>query len=163
MTPSPKPRTKDQPLHAPVAVSTALALVLLASCIGQGTIATGGGPPVSPSATITFCDDGAEGCVAANSFRVGVLRDLVINVAWQNLAAGNHVQSLDILLPGGALYQSNQTGIFIAGPVSGSTITTRILPVGGTWISQRHLTGGWTVNASLDGQPMASQTVQFDP
>jgi hypothetical protein len=146
-----------------LAAGAAFALILLASCQGQTMSATGGGPPPNPSATISFCDDGVEGCAAADSFSVAVLRDLVVKISWENLPPGNHVQTMEIMLPGGGLYQSNQTGLFIADAMPGSTTTTRILPVGGTWISQRQLTGEWSVSASLDGQPVASQKVQFNP
>jgi hypothetical protein len=145
------------------AACAAVALLLLSSCGGQTMAPIVGGPPLSPSATISFCDDGVEGCVAASTFSVAVVRDLVIKVSWQNVPPGNHVQGMEIMLPGGGLYQSNQTGIFIADAAPGSATTTRILPVGGTWISQRQLTGEWSVNASLDGQPRASQMVQFNP
>ena len=156
-------RKGNRATNALLTAFAAFVPILLSACQGQTMAPIGGGPRPSPSATISFCDDGVEGCVVADTFSLAVLRDMVIKVSWQNLPPGNHVQSMDILLPGGGLYQSNQTGLFIADGMPGSTTTTRILPVGGTWISQRQLTGEWSVSASLDGQPVASQTVQFNP
>ena len=45
----------------------------------------------------------------------------------------------------------------------GSATTMQALPVTGTWITQRRLTGTWSVALELDGQPVGTQTVLFTP
>ena len=137
--------------------------VALSACQGA-TSANGGGPPPAPTdATISFCDDGAESCTPATSFSVKSMRDLVVSVNWENLSTGAHTQLLEISMPGGGLYQAGQTS-FLVGDASQSTMTTtRTLPVAGTWISQRRITGEWSVRVSLDGNAISSQTVQLNP
>ena len=151
----------------PLAISAVLAIVLLvallAGCGGAMTSGNGGGPPpVVPSAMISFCDDGISGCPAATTFQVGSTRDVMIKVSWEGLDEGSHVQTLEILMPGGGLYQSTQAALF-AGAAPGTFQTTRVLPVAGTWIQQRNITGEWIVRASLDGQVINSQAVQINP
>ncbi|MGB0034720.1 MAG: hypothetical protein WBP79_04510 [Candidatus Acidiferrales bacterium] len=129
----------------------------------QSMNSSGGGPPLPASAAISLCDDGTPNCPPAASFSVAALRDLIIHVTWENVPAGNHVQTLEILSPGGDPYQSTQTGFLISDATGGSFSSSRVLPVVGTWIPQRHLTGQWSVRASLDGQPIATQPVEFTP
>jgi hypothetical protein len=150
-----------------LAISRILALAMLSGilsgCGGTMTSANGGPPPVVPSAMIAFCDDGVSGCPAASTFNVGSTRDVLINVSWEGLSQGSHVQTLEILLPGGGLYQSTQAAVFTDAPVSGTFQTTRVLPVAGTWIQQRNITGDWMIRVSLDGQVVNSQMVQINP
>jgi hypothetical protein len=151
--------------------STAL-LGCAALCLAAGfsacqtgmTSGNGGNPPPPVTgATVSFCDDGDGACTAATSFSVASLRDLVISVNWENLSAGNHTQMLEVLQPGGGLYQASQSS-FLAGGASQSSLTmTRMVPVAGTWISQRRMTGEWSVRVSLDGKAVTSQTVQINP
>jgi hypothetical protein len=142
----------------------AAALVIgLSACQGS-TSANGGGPPPAPTdATISFCDDGAESCMPATSFNVSSLRDLIVSVNWENLSAGTHTQLLEISMPGGGLYLAGQTSFLVADASHSSLTTTRTLPVAGTWISQRRMTGEWSVRVSLDGNAITSQTVQLNP
>lgn len=147
-----------------IAAGIAVAIITFPACQTGSTSANGGGPPPAiPSATISFCDDGVPNCPASLSFSVESLRDMMINVSWENLPPGNHIQMLEIMLPGGGLYQSTQTGLFVEGSLPGAASTTRLLPIAGTWITQRQLTGEWTVRAWLDGQAVASQMVQLNP
>ena len=88
---------------------------------------------------------------------------LVIKVAWENLPAGSHMQTLEILLPSGGPYQVTQTGLDGGGATLNSTTTTRILPVAGTSIPQRQIVGNWMIRVSLDGQLVASQMVALNP
>jgi hypothetical protein len=151
--------------------STAL-LGCAALCLAAGfsacqtgmTSGNGGNPPPPVTgATVSFCDNGDGACTAATSFSVASLRDLVISVNWENLSAGNHTQMLEVLQPGGGLYQASQSS-FLAGGASQSSLTmTRSVPVAGTWISQRRMTGEWSVRVSLDGKTITSQTVQLNP
>jgi hypothetical protein len=139
----------------------------ISGCAMQSSSANGGGPPPAPmvpAAQIVLCDDLSSSCTAATSFSFSTLRDLNIQVQWTNVPAGNHVQQLDILLPNqGGLYQTTQTAFLISGSSPGSITTSRMFPVGGTWISQRQMSGSWSVQVSLDGQVMASQAVEFNP
>jgi hypothetical protein len=148
-------------------ISQALALVVLCGglfgCGGAMTSANGGPPPVVPSAMITLCDDGVSGCPAATTFNVGSTRDVLIKVTWEGLSQGSHVQTLEIMMPGGGLYQSTQAAVFTDAPVSGTFQTTRVLPVAGTWIQQRNISGEWMIRVSLDDQVVNSQMVQINP
>jgi hypothetical protein len=123
----------------------------------------GNPPPPVTGATVSFCDNGDGACTAATSFSVASLRDLVINVNWENLSAGNHTQMLEVLQPGGGLYQASQSSFLAGGASQGSLTMTRTVPVAGTWISQRRMTGEWSVRVSLDGKTITSQTVQLNP
>ena len=123
----------------------------------------GNPPPPVTGATVSFCDDGDGACTAATSFSVASLRDLVISVNWENLSAGNHTQMLEVLQPGGGLYQASQSSFLVGGASQSSLTMTRTVPVAGTWISQRRMTGEWSVRVSLDGKAITSQTVQINP
>lgn len=143
----------------------AVCLVIFASgCQMQQGESTGPVvPPPAVSATISFCNDGAENCDPATAFSVASLRDLVITVNFGNVPAGNHVQQLEILLPGGAPYRVTQGGLLIVGTAPAAYSFTRALPVVGTPISLRHMTGAWSVRASMDGHVIASQPVDLNP
>ena len=123
----------------------------------------GGGNPPPTDATISFCDDGEGACTPATSFSVGSLRDLVISVNWENLSAGNHTQMLEVLQPSGGLYQASQSSFLVSDASQSSLTMTRSVPVAGAWISQRRMTGEWSVRVSLDGKTITSQTVQITP
>jgi hypothetical protein len=123
----------------------------------------GGGNPPPTDATVSFCDDGVGACTPATSFSVASLRDLVISVNWENLSAGNHTQMLEVLQPGGGLYQASQSSFLVSDASKSSLTMTRTLPVAGAWISQRRITGEWSVRVSLDGKAITSQTVQLNP
>jgi hypothetical protein len=120
-------------------------------------------PPTSPSAALTFCESGFASCSPTSSFSVSALRDVRINVAWENVPAGNHIQKLEVLVPTGGLYQQTTTAFAAPDNSSQPLVAVQSLPVAGTWIQQRQITGEWTVRVSLDGQVIASQTVQLTP
>lgn len=146
------------------AAGALLMIVFACGCQMQSSGNRGPVPPTAPvSATITFCNDGMENCEPATVFSVAGLRDLVINVAFENVPPGNHVQQLEILLPGGGPYRVTQRGLLISGDVAGAYSLTRNLAVVGTPISLRHMTGMWSVRASLDGQVIATQPVELNP
>ena len=135
----------------------------VAGCQVGTTSSNGGGPPPVPDATVSFCDPGDGACAAATSFSVAAMRDLVVNVNWENLPAGHHTQLLEILQPGGGLYQASQTSFLVADSSQSAMTVTRTLPVAGSWISQRQITGEWSVRVSLDGSAITSQAVQLNP
>lgn len=144
-----------------------IAILLLAigsaGCTGSSSANGGIPPPPVPNALITFCDDGDPACTPATSFSVASARDVVIKTSWDNLPVGNHVQTLEIMIPGGGLYQSTQTAFLTDSSSSAAFATSRILPVAGTWIQQRQITGTWVVRVSLDDQVVASQMVALNP
>ena len=144
-------------------VAVLLVTVALAGCMGSSSANGGGPPPPVPSAAFTFCDDGDPACTPASSFSVTSVRDLVIKISWDNLPPGNHVQTLEIVMPGGGLYQSTQTAFLTDSTSSGLLASTRLLPVAGTWIQQRQMTGDWLVRVSLDDQVVASEMVALNP
>ncbi len=119
--------------------------------------------PIPPSAAFTFCQSGFSDCSPASSFSVSMVGDVRINVAWENVPAGNHVQKLEILVPSGGLYQQTSIAFAISGGSTQPFVAMRSLPVAGTWIQQRKITGEWTVRVSLDGQLITSQTLQLTP
>jgi len=135
------------------------------SACQTGTTSGNGGTPPPPvtDATISFCDDGPGSCTPATSFSVASLRDLVISVNWENLSAGNHTQMLEIMQPDGGLYQATTSSFLVGNASQSSLTTTRSLPVAGAWISQRRITGEWSVRVSLDGNAITSQPVQLNP
>ena len=142
--------------------------LLSAGCSGQmaasnGSSPPGGGPAPSPAASVTLCDNQTPGCPPASTFTLSTLRGIDISVAWSNLRAGAHTQKLSLRLPNGDLYQSLESGFLISDFSAGSTTTIRTLPVAGTFITQRQLIGDWTLEVSLDEQPLASLVVHFDP
>ena len=122
-------------------------------------------PPVVPaSASLTVCDAATPNCSGASNFSIATVRDIAIAVAWQNVPSGTHSQTLEILQPGGGLYQTLDSAFVIPDEVpSGSQTVVQNFPVAGTWITKRSLTGAWIVRVSLDGQPVATQTVQLNP
>ena len=130
----------------------------------QMTSADRGTPAaVPPTATFTFCDKEATGCSGETSFSTAATRDLEVKVSWQNVPAGNHVQTLEILLPGGNLYQQTQMAFGVPQGSTEPLVAIQILPVAGTWIQQRKMMGEWTARVSLDGQVIATQRVELTP
>jgi len=128
------------------------------------TSADGGTPPpAAPSATFSFCDKEAPSCDNDTSFSATATRDLEVKLSWQNVPAGSHVQPLEILLPGGNLYQQTQMTFGVQQGFDQPMVAIQTLPVAGTWIQQRHLLGQWTARVSLDGQLIATQTVELTP
>ena len=95
----------------------------------QMSSADGGAPPASPMATFVFCDHQASNCENAATFSMAATRDLEIEVSWQNVAAGNHVQTLEILAPGGNLYQQTQTAFEAPAISTGPLVSIQTLPV----------------------------------
>jgi len=129
----------------------------------QMTSADGGTHPPPATATFSFCDKEAPSCDNETSFSATSTRDLEVKVSWQNVPVGNHVQTLEILLPGGNLYQQTRMAFGVEQGSSEPLVAIQTLPVSGTWIQQRHLMGEWTARVSLDGQVIATQTVELTP
>ena len=140
-------------------------LTFLAACGGNTNVGGGngggGGSTMPVAATVTFCDSPASTCVPAASFSVSSLRDLSVAVAWANVKPGLHAQKLTFLLPNGNVYQVFETSLSV--PAAGSVKATQSIPVAGTFISQRSLTGTWKVDVSLDDQLVTSQSLGLNP
>ncbi|MGA2483884.1 MAG: hypothetical protein ABSF92_12295 [Candidatus Acidiferrales bacterium] len=138
-----------------------LALGLL-GC-GQYNQPPGGSAPLAPSAAVGFCDNPTPGCASASSFSLNSLRDLNVVVNWQNVPEGTHGQKVSFFLPDGNLYQAFEKSFAIPEGSPAATATVQALPVAGTWITQRSLSGTWQVTVALDGQVLESQAVQLTP
>ena len=121
----------------------------------------GSPPPLSPSATISFCDSRGPSCAAATSFQLNSLRDLNVIVDWQNVPAGTHAQTVSFYLPTGDLYQAFEKSFAVSEGSSDAVTTVQALPVEGTWLAQRSAPGTWQVTVALDGQVLESQSVQL--
>jgi hypothetical protein len=141
-----------------------LSAIGFSGCQMAMTSANGGAPAAAaPAASFSFCNKEAPGCSSETSFSTAATRDLEVKVSWQNVPAGNHVQTLEILIPGGNLYQQTQVAFGVPQGLTEPLVAILILPVAGTWIQQRQMMGEWTARISLDGQVIATQTVELTP
>ena len=138
-----------------------LAAMSFSGC--QMTSADGGAPAAPVTATFSFCDKEAPVCDGETTFSAAATRDLEVKVLWQNVPTGNHVQTLEILVPGGNLYQQTQMAFGVPTGSTDPPVSIQTLPVAGTWIQQRNIMGEWTARVSLDGQVIATQTVELTP
>ena len=154
---------RNRPCSTALTIGAALFLAIGFSACQTGTAGSGGGPPTPTDATISFCDDGGGSCTPATEFSVAAARDVVVTVNWENLATGTHTQLLEILQPGGGLYQSSQTSFLVPDSSHASMSVARTVPVAGAWIQQRRMTGEWSARVSLDGNAITTQTVQLNP
>ena len=140
---------------------------------------------------IFYCETPDTSCrTTQNTFPIVDLRDLFVFVVWPGVS-GQHVQTVEFLLPGGSIYSTKKTRFSIGGasPVAamapafknevspappaphliadankihpegiptllmksrGDSSVLTVLPVGGTYITQRNLSGTWRVRVFLD-------------
>ena len=140
---------------------------------------------------IFYCETPDTSCrTTQNTFPIADLRDLFVFVVWPGVS-GQHVQTVQFLLPGGSVYSTRKTRFSIGGasPVAamapafknevspappaphliadankihpegiptllmksrGDSSILTVLPVGGTYITQRNLSGTWRVRILLD-------------
>jgi hypothetical protein len=140
---------------------------------------------------IFYCETPDTSCrTTQNTFPITELRDLFVFVVWPGVS-GQHVQTVEFLLPGGSTYSTRMTRFSIGGasPVAamapafkneispaspapqliadankihpqgiptllmksrGDSSILTVLPVGGTYITQRNLSGTWRVRVLLD-------------
>jgi hypothetical protein len=140
---------------------------------------------------IFYCETPDTSCrTTQDTFPIADLRDLFVFVVWPSVR-GQHVQTVEFLLPDGSLYTSKKTRFSIGGasPVAprapafnnevsppppaphlmadankvhaegiptllmrsrGDSAVLTVLPVGGTYITQRSLGGTWRVRVLLD-------------
>jgi hypothetical protein len=147
--------------------------------------------PRPRGAEIFFCETPDTTCrTTQDVFPLAELRDLYVFVVWPGVA-GQHVQTMEFLLPDGSLYSSKKTQFILGGIMAFSTTAPAphnqvaptpparhlmadankihpegipsllmksrgdssiltVLPVGGTYITQRNLGGTWHVRVLLD-------------
>jgi hypothetical protein len=140
---------------------------------------------------IFYCETPDTSCrTTQDTFPMANLRDLFVFVVWPGVS-GQHVQTVEFLLPDGNIYSSKKTRFSIGGasPVAamapafknevspappaphliadankihpegiptllmksrGDSSVLTVLPVGGTYITQRNLSGTWRVRVLLD-------------
>jgi hypothetical protein len=140
---------------------------------------------------IFYCETPDTSCrTTQDAFAMADLRDLFVFVVWPGVS-GQHVQTVEFLLPDGSVYFSKKTRFSIGGaaPVAamapafknevspappaphliaeankvhregiptllmksrGESSVLTVLPVGGTYITQRNLCGTWHVRVLLD-------------
>jgi hypothetical protein len=141
----------------------ALVALSLVGCAEGGSMSSV--PPVQAqvSAAVTVCNQTPQGCAPASSFSLGTIRDLAIHVEWANVEAGTRVQKLQLLDPGGGSYQVVNSSFEVPDGGTGTAATNVSIPISGSMITQRQITGAWTIRVSLDGQDIASQNVAFQP
>jgi hypothetical protein len=131
---------------------------------------------------VFFCETAATDCRASSAtFELKRVRDLFVFVTWPN-GSGDHVQTVEFYLPNGSLYVKTETPFRLrpgkprAWPVPGSKVqekyltTSRgvptvvsVLPVEGTYITQRSLTGDWGVRVLLDGREVSFSRFTLEP
>jgi hypothetical protein len=122
-------------------------------------------PPVAQplAMSMKLCDTGAQGCTSSGSFSVTTIRDLSLDVEWQNVPAGTHTQQIALVQPNGVVYQTVSHGFAVPDGTLGSPALNDVIPVAGTFITQRSLTGQWSVEISLDGATIGKQSFEFQP
>jgi hypothetical protein len=113
------------------------------------------------SATVSFCAGSEKGCAQASSFPVSSTRDLITNLRWSNVSAGMHTQKVRYVLPEGAVYQEREASFSLPeGSTSGMDLQDG-LPVLGSFISTRQLTGKWLVEVYLDDKLISTTPLEF--
>src|ERR1700684_857560 len=117
----------NQALKKPLLLAGMLLLVSGFSACQMKSSSADKVPPPAASATFTFCASGFSDCSPASSFSVSNVRDVKINVAWENVPAGNHIQKLEILIPSGGLYQQTTSAFAIPEDSSQPFVATRNL------------------------------------
>jgi hypothetical protein len=130
-----------------------------------GNLPGGGGNPTPASAAVSICDASKSNCqAAAASFSLAGVPDLNVAVNWTNVPAGTHSQEIRLLMPNGNLYQRFQNSFLVpANDSNGSANVSRNIPITGTFITERQITGGWKVEVSLDGKVTTIGNLQLNP
>jgi hypothetical protein len=141
---------------------------------------SGKGPEGKWPNEVVFCQSATPECRGlGTSFDIGKLRDLYVFATWPDLS-GNFTQTIEFYLPDGSLYLKKSTPFMVrngqplARRQAGSTLPEWMftksrgvpavvtpLPVAGTFITQRNLTGTWTVRVLLDGALVKTAQFQF--
>lgn len=134
----------------------------LAGC-AQGMNQVSPSPVVQPVAmTVTLCNNSEQGCSTGTSFSLATIRDLGVAVDWKNMPGGTHTQEIALVQPNGVVYQTVSHSFGVAEGKMGAPAINDVIPVAGTFITQRSQTGEWTIQVLLDGQPFGTQKFQFE-
>lgn len=138
------------------------ALVCAGGCAQSDLAVT---PPVTQpiAMTVRLCDTGEQACSGSGNFSVTSIRDLSLDVAWMNVPAGTHTQQIALVQPNGVVYQTVSHAFAVPDGTIGSPALNDVIPVAGTFITQRSLTGQWSVEISLDGATISKQAFEFEP
>lgn len=113
--------------------------------------------------SMKLCDTSAQGCTGSGNFSVTTIRDLSLDVEWKNVPAGTHTQQVALVQPNGVVYQTVSHAFAVPDGTVGSPALNDVIPVAGTFITQRSLTGQWSVEVSLDGATIGKQSFEFEP
>jgi hypothetical protein len=135
---------------------------------GSSSDTGGAGAPGGPGASSEGTQNGVSAALTltgrlhdgrsqqADEFSTTTLRDLLISMVYTN-AGDLHQQRVELYTPDGSLYQR------LTGAMAPRTQT--LVPVGGTWITEHSLFGGWRVDVFVDREtsPIASQAFTLTP
>ncbi len=144
-------------------LATALILTVgIAGCAGASVSSVVPPPQPQLAASISACNKTPNACADAQTFSLAQIRDLAIHVDWKNVSAGTRTQKLEVLDPGGGSYQVMNTSFLEEDGGNGEAQTDALIPISGSMITQRGITGTWTLRVSLDGQVVATQSVTFE-
>jgi hypothetical protein len=141
----------------------ALAAAGLSGCAANSTSSPAAAPVLPMAASLSVCNQTPAGCSTAASYSLGTMRDLGVNVQWSHVPEGTHSATLEVLEPAGGAYQVQNVSFVIAGTNDGSAETNILVPIAGSWVTRRGVTGTWNVRISLDGQNIGTQSVEFQP
>ena len=126
------------------------------------TSVAGGGSAASSIAAVEFVGVMQDlTLLKRNDFVADLVRQLKIIVYWK--VSGTHAQRLELFTPQGVLYRriaTDFTGTSVTG--AGTPVET-VLPVGGSWITEHALFGGWRVDVFLDSQPATTASFVLNP
>jgi hypothetical protein len=135
-----------------------------------------GARPTALVREVYFGEDEATVCQpGGREFKLDDLRGLYVCIVWSGLA-GTYAAQLTFVSPDGNVYQTMTLAFVTAeAPATaatvevqgrehevkragwrgkGETVLVASLPVAGTYITQHNLAGRWTVEISLNGQPV---------
>ena len=133
----------------------------------SGTPGSAGGPTDVPgTAAVSFCNAAQTGCQSQSanfSMTTSNIPDLNIKVDWASVLPGTHSQEIRLMMPNGDLFQRLQDTFVVPASSNGSATVNRNIPIAGSFISQRQITGGWKVDVSLDGKAKASGDLELNP
>lgn len=115
------------------------------------------------SATLYACDTNDVNCTPATSFSLSSLGDLYVFVRWSSVPFGTHTQQINLVQPNDVLCCSYSKSFLASHAPKRSLLIETDVPIAGTQIQLRDLTGLWRVDLYLDGQFVTSLPVQFDP
>lgn len=142
-------------------------------------------PVVVPKATLSFNQSAAySASPPTGEFSVQSVRELFIHTVWSDLK-GDHTETRKFYSPSGELYYEKLTAFStnIEAPVpferpvsiphsasvqatpldaNGNVIVSDYLSIAGTWISDRAMTGIWTVEVYLDDATKPSVTSDLE-